>query len=191
MSEREVETQTDNTLMKQVQAGDTGQLAHLFERYHVPLFGYLFHFSRNRPASEDLVQEVFFRVLKYADSYDPSFPFSVWLYRMARNAYFDSLHKKRTDGVSSELDNLPSDEPLPEEVVVRRQDTKFLEEALQQLPDEKREILVLSRFHNLRYADIAQILKCETGTVKVRVYRALKELRERFCELRGETLYDV
>jgi RNA polymerase sigma-70 factor (ECF subfamily) len=67
----------------------------------------------------------------------------------------------------------------------------FLQEALQKLPDDKREILVLSRFHNLRYEDIGQILNCEIGTVKVRVYRALKELREKFCELRGETLYDV
>jgi RNA polymerase sigma-70 factor (ECF subfamily) len=52
-------------------------------------------------------------------------------------------------------------------------------------------VLVLSRFHDLRYEDIARILQCEVGTVKVRVYRALKELRERFCELRGEKLYDV
>jgi RNA polymerase sigma factor (sigma-70 family) len=200
-----VETQTDNSLMKQVQAGDTGQLAFLFERYHVPLFQYLVHLSRNRTTSEDLVQDVFFRVLKYADSYDPSFPFKVWLYRMARNAYFDSLRKKGTDAMSSGLENVPSDEPLPEEVAARRQDTGFLQAALQQLPDDKREILVLSRFHGLRYAEIAQILKCEIGTVKVRVYRALKELRESFCELQeahrpfegrraqssGETMYDV
>jgi RNA polymerase sigma factor (sigma-70 family) len=176
--------------MKHVQAGDTAQLAFLFERYHVPLFQYLFHLSRNRAASEDLVQDVFFRVLKYADSYDPSFPFNAWLYRMARNAYFDSL-RKRTDAAGMDLENVRSDEPLPEEVVAHRQDTMFLQEALQQLPDDKREILVLSRFHNLRYAEIAQILKCEIGTVKVRVYRALKELREKFCELRGETMYDV
>jgi RNA polymerase sigma-70 factor (ECF subfamily) len=103
------------------------------------------------------------------------------------------------------LENLPSEDPLPEEVAARSQDTMFLQEALQKLPEDKREILVLSRFHNLRYADIAQILKCETGTVKVRVYRALKELREKFCELHqahrpsggrcarssGETMYDV
>jgi RNA polymerase sigma factor (sigma-70 family) len=200
-----VETQTDNSLMKRVQAGDTAQLAYLFERHHVPLFQYLFHLSRDRAASEDLVQDVFFRVLKYADSFDPAFPFTVWLYRMARNAYFDSLRKKKADAASDILENFPSDDPLPEEIATRSQDTMFLQEALQKLPEDKREILVLSRFHNLRYADIAQILKCETGTVKVRVYRALKELREKFCELHqahrpsggrcarssGETMYDV
>ena len=80
---------------------------------------------------------------------------------------------------------------MPEEVFARKQDRAFLQEALRQLPEGKREVLVLSRFHNLRYEDIAAILQCEVGTVKVRVYRALKELREKFCELRGEKLYDV
>jgi RNA polymerase sigma-70 factor (ECF subfamily) len=80
---------------------------------------------------------------------------------------------------------------MPEELLTRREDTLFLQEALEKLPEDKREILVLSRFQNLRYEDIASILKCEIGTVKVRVYRALKELREKFCELRGERLYDI
>jgi RNA polymerase sigma-70 factor (ECF subfamily) len=177
--------------MMDVQGGDSAQLALLFERYHVPLFQYLIQLSRNRAVSEDLVQEVFFRVLKYAGSYDPTFAFKVWLYRMARNAYFDSIHKRRLETGTSELEEMRSGEPVPDEILVRKQDTMFLQEALQLLPEEKREVLVLSRFHNLRYEEIAQIMKCEIGTVKVRVYRALKELREKFCELRGETLYDV
>ncbi len=78
-----------------------------------------------------------------------------------------------------------------EDAIARKQDAMFLQEALQQLPPEKREVLVLTRFHNMRHEDIARLLRCEIGTVKVRVYRALKELRERFCELRGERLYDV
>ena len=80
---------------------------------------------------------------------------------------------------------------MPEEAFAQKQDRMFLGEALQNLSDEKREVLVLSRFHELRYQEIAEIMKCEVGTVKVRVYRALRELREKFCELRGEKLYDV
>ena len=75
---------------------------------------------------------------------------------------------------------------MPEEQIARKQDITRLEAALQQLPAEKREVLVLSRFHNMRYEEIARILKVEIGTVKVRVYRALKELREKFCEVSGE-----
>ena len=80
---------------------------------------------------------------------------------------------------------------MAEGVIGHKQDVQHLKEALQKLPEAQREVLVLSRFHNLRYEEIGRILRCETGTVKVRVYRALKELRERFCEVRGEKLYDV
>jgi RNA polymerase sigma-70 factor (ECF subfamily) len=186
-----VESSTDNALMKLVQAGDSAQLATLFERYHLALFRYLLSLTRNRTLSEDLVQEVFFRVLKYARSYDPSLSFPVWLYGMARNACFDALHKGRAEVTGSEMEGMRSSTPMPEEAVARKQDVAFLEEALQRLPEEKREVLILSRFHDMRYEEIARILKCEIGTVKVRVYRALKELRETFCELRGEKLYDV
>jgi len=177
--------------MQHVQAGDTGRLSVLFERYHGPLFRYLLQLSRDRALSEDLVQEVFFRVLRYAATYDPSMSCSVWLYRMARNAYFDALRRKRGEVAGVELGEMKSEEPIPEQVLTQKQDTDLLNQALARLPEDKREVLVLSRFHNLRYQDIASILKCEVGTVKVRAYRALKELREKFCELRGEELYDV
>ena len=75
--------------------------------------------------------------------------------------------------------------------MAQKQDNAFLEEALQQLSQDKREVLVLSRFHDMRYEEIARLLQCEVGTVKVRVYRALKELRGKFCALRGEKLYDI
>jgi RNA polymerase sigma-70 factor (ECF subfamily) len=177
--------------MRRVQAGETAQLAVLFERYHLPLFRYLLHLTGNRAFSEDLVQECFLRVLKYSASYDPSFAFQVWLYRMARNAYFDARHKHRLEVKDGEISEVRSPEPIAEELLARKEDTLLLQEALEKLPEEKREVLVLSRFHNLRYEDIAALLKCETGTVRVRAYRALKELREKFCELRGERLYDV
>ena len=66
-----MENQTDSAIMKHIQAGDPSHLAVLFERYHLALFRYLLQMTRNRTLSEDLVQEVFFRVLKYAQGYDP------------------------------------------------------------------------------------------------------------------------
>jgi RNA polymerase sigma factor (sigma-70 family) len=177
--------------MKLVQAGDPTQLATLFERYHVALYRYLMQLTRDRTLSEDLVQEVFFRVLKYADSYNSNLSFRSWLYGMARNACFDARHKRGTEETGGEMEEIRSPEPVADELISRKQDAIHLQQALSKLPEEKREVLVLSRFHNLRYEEIARILHCEIGTVKVRVYRALKELRERFCEVRGEKLYDV
>lgn len=186
-----METLSDGSLMEQVQGGDTSPLAVLFERHHLGLFRYVMHLTRNRHLSEDLVQEVFFRVLKYARTYDSSLSFPVWIYGMARNAYFDWLRKNRAEVRSDGFPEIRSPDPMLEEVMAQKQDTAFLEEALQQLPHDKREVLVLSRFHDMRYEEIARLLECEVGTVKVRVYRALKELRAKFSALRGEKLYDL
>jgi RNA polymerase sigma-70 factor (ECF subfamily) len=186
-----LDTETDNALMKRVQAGDTGQLAVLFERHHLALFRYLLGMTGNRALSEDVVQDVFFRLIKYAASFDPGMSFPVWLYQMARNVYFDSQTKRRREVFDHPLQELEDTEPMPDEMVRRKQDADFLKEALRRLPADKREVLVLSRFRNLRYEEIGHILKCEAGTVKVRVYRALKALRETFCELRGEKVYDA
>jgi RNA polymerase sigma-70 factor (ECF subfamily) len=177
--------------MGRVKNGETAQLALLFERYHVALFRYLLGLSSNRALSEDLVQEVFFRVIKYSRTYNSAFGFQSWLFGMARNAYFDSQRKTRREVPDESLREIKSSEPVPEELLIREQDVKFLQEALFRLPEDKREVLLLSRFQNLRYEEIGRILECEAGAVKVRVYRALKELRERFCELRGEKVYDA
>jgi RNA polymerase sigma factor (sigma-70 family) len=185
-----LETQTDSALMELVKAGETAQLALLFERHHVALFRYLLRMTRNRALSEDLVQEVFFRVLKYAKSYDPKHSFGRWLYGMAHNAYRDNRHKTRGEEPEVAVPEARSSDPVPEELLAQKQDVLFLEEALLKLPEDKREVLVLSRYQDLRYEDIAAILRCEVGTVKVRVYRALKELRETFHQLRGDKVYE-
>jgi RNA polymerase sigma factor (sigma-70 family) len=186
-----VDNQADNLLMKRVQEGETAQLALLFERHHLGLFRYLLGLSGNRALSEDLVQEVFFRIIKYARTYDPTLTFTVWLYKMGRNAYFDSQRKISREVAVDEYVDIKSSEPMQEEIMTRKQEEALLQEALRRLPEDKREVLILSRYHDLRYEEIGRILECEAGTVKVRVYRALKELRERFCELRGENVYDV
>jgi RNA polymerase sigma-70 factor (ECF subfamily) len=176
--------------MKLVQAGETAQLALLFERHHIALFRYLLGLTGDRALSEDLAQEVFFRVIKYAATFDAALSFRVWLYGMARNAYFDSRRKRRHEVADDGLGEIGSGEPLAEETMSRKQDAKLLQQALRSLPEDKREVLVLSRFQELRYDEIGRILDCEVGTVKVRVYRALKELREKFRQLRGEKIYD-
>jgi RNA polymerase sigma factor (sigma-70 family) len=183
-----VEIQTDSSLMMLVQTGEPAHLAVLFERHHSALFRYLLCLSRNQALSEDLVQEAFLRVLKYAHSYDPSLAFPVWLFGIGRNLYFDSLNRRRGEVPNTGFTEIRSTAPMPEELVTRKQDVIFLQKALQRLPEDKREVLILSRFHNLRYEDIARITRCEIGTVKVRVYRALRELRENFCDLRDEKL---
>ena len=177
--------------MLQIQAGDAAQLAHLFERHHLALFRYVYQLTRNRALSEDLTQDVFLRVLKYASTYNSQYGFRSWIYGMARNAFYDARHKVRGEVADLEMNEFRSSDPLAEDQITQQQNTRFLQAALNRLPDDKREVLELSRFQCMRHDEIASILKCEVGTVKVRVFRALKELREKFVEVSGRQLHDA
>ena len=140
--------------MKQVQAGDTAQLAVLFERHHLGLYRYLLYQTGNAAASEDLVQEVFFRVLKFAHSYNPHQPFAVWLYQLARNLHYDALRKGRAEVSDGEITETRSNDPMPEELMTRKQDALHLRQALNQLPRDKREVRLLSRFQDEVFCEL-------------------------------------
>ncbi len=177
--------------MAQVGAGEVGKLAVLFERHHRPLFRYFVALNRNRELSEDLVQDVFFRMLKYRTSYDPNQSFTAWMYQIARNANVDQAQKRRAEvvGIDDFDDRRPepaSSTPGPEESIAKMQDVALLRRALDRLPPDKKEILVLSRFQDMKYEEIATVLECETGTVKVRVYRAMRALEQIYFTLAGE-----
>jgi RNA polymerase sigma-70 factor (ECF subfamily) len=170
-----------------VRAGETGKLELLFDRYHRPLFGYFMRITADRAASEDLVQEVFFRILKYRRSYRPGASFRAWLYQVGRNALADYASRRGGEQpLSDDAAGLSSPETPADRRVQENEEAALLRRALGSLPREKREVLVMSRFLELKYDEIASILDCEVGTVKVRVFRALRELGDRFYALRGE-----
>jgi RNA polymerase sigma factor (sigma-70 family) len=182
---------TDNAVMAEVSAGQVARLAVLFERYHRSLFRYFVSMNRHREQAEDLVQEVFFRMLRYRTSYDPAQSFTAWMYQIARNAGVDHVRKRRAGEVVdieefAERRELVSALPGPEESASRGQDLALLRRAMAQLPEDKREILVLSRFQGMKHEDIAEVLGCEVGTVKVRVYRAIRALEQIYFALEKE-----
>jgi RNA polymerase sigma factor (sigma-70 family) len=175
---------SDSSLMQAVREGDLGALAILFERHHRPLFNYFVHMNGNRDLSEDLVQDVFMRMLKYRQSYQPERAFSAWMYQIARNAQTDSIGKLKLEVALPDREFASVN--VMEENLKRKQEISILKRAMAQLPVDKRELLVLSRFQNLKYEEIASILGCDVGAVKVRVYRAVRALGEIFFELSGE-----
>ena len=87
---------TDELLMRAVRSGDCGQLGRLFERYHVALFDFLNRTTGDRAASEDLVQDVFVRILKYRHTYRDDGNFETWMFRIARNARADYFRRRST-----------------------------------------------------------------------------------------------
>lgn len=177
--------------MAEVSAGQVNRLAVLFERHHQPLYRYFIAMLRSPEIAEDLVQEVFFRILRYRSAYDPERPFRAWMYQIARNASLDHAQKRRGEviGIEEFTDRRAepaSQAPGPEESARRGQDLRLLRLALDRMPADKRELLVLSRFEGMKYDEIAEVLGCEVATVKVRVYRAMRVLEEIYFTLAGE-----
>ena len=178
--------------MAEVRGGDLRTLAVLFERHHRPVYNYFVQMTGNRDLSEDLLQEVFFRILRYRHSYDESRPFAAWMYQIARNVKLEGARRRRSElqlispTREGETPEPVAPEPDAEQTFQQQQQVRLLRRALARLADEKREVLILSRFQNMRYEEIADVLGCEVGTVKVRVFRAVRELGQIYLELAGE-----
>lgn len=175
-------TLTDNSLMLRVKTGDLDKMGLLFERYNRPLFGFFYHMTHNADLSQDLVQNVFYRMLKYRHTFAGDGEFRTWMYHLARNVLNDSVKQRRSFNfydVNEVADRIEGG-TLADENLERQQDKDFLHEALGALSPEYREVLILSRFQEMKYDEIAKVLNINEGTVKVRVHRALGELKKRF-----------
>jgi RNA polymerase sigma factor (sigma-70 family) len=181
---------TDDQLMNAVREGAVDQLAVLFERHHRALFQFFTHLTGSAPTAEDLLQEVFFRILKFRHTYRPDRSYTAWMYQIARNVHVDHLRRKRPELPFLEREDEVTWEPrdtapMPDARFERQSEMVTLRRALAQLPADKREVLILSRYQNLKYEEIAQILNCEVGAVKQRVFRAVRQLSEIFFRLSG------
>ncbi len=176
-----MDTLDDTELMTRVQAGrDPACLAILFDRHHRPLYGFLYRLTGQKALSEDLVQEVFLRVLRYAASFRGGTGFRPWLYRIARNVLADHGARHRPEIPMEPHTDVAAPSDCPQMRMVAAQDRQRLASALARLPPEKRELLLLSREPSLSCADLAALYGCSPGALKVRVHRALQDLRAQF-----------
>jgi RNA polymerase sigma factor (sigma-70 family) len=175
----------DDELMIRVKHGDLDKLAVLYERYSRALFGFFFKITLDSQASEDLVQTVFFKIIKYRDRYRAEEgSFVTWMFRIAHNANIDhchSLDRRRNEVRMGEADVRGDGDP--DEDFLKKESSRRIKEALGRLTGEQREVLILSRYQGLKYEEIAEILKCRVGTVKARVFRATEKLRRIYRQL--------
>jgi RNA polymerase sigma-70 factor (ECF subfamily) len=178
-----VNTISDEELMLQVREGIGEMLGVLFDRYQQPLFSFFVRLTGDRSLSEDLVQDVFYRILRYRHTYKPGSAFRSWMYQVARNARQDSLHRQRSE---TPLEESLHPAVVPRDTVAEEQESVLLRRALLALPEEKREVLLLSRFQELSYEEIGKLLGCDVGAVKVRVFRALQSLKEIAGQLQNQ-----
>jgi RNA polymerase sigma factor (sigma-70 family) len=181
-----LDTISDNALMLKVKNGDIDKMGLLYERYYRQLYRFLFNMTRQKELSEDMVQNIFLRMLKHPEGFMGFGEFKMWMYHIARNSVYDHFRKvKRTPSHSDMKDyeeriegDQHADAPLEKE-----QELKTLETAMGKLSNENRELLILCRFQELKYNEIAKILNTTEGAIKVRVHRALNQLKSNYLKI--------
>ncbi|QCX01255.1 RNA polymerase sigma factor [Aggregatimonas sangjinii] len=177
---------TNNALMLKVKAGDVDKLGLLYERHKKRLFGFFYNMNRNASLSEDLVQNVFVRMLKYKHTYTGEGSFTAWMFRTARNVNFDYYRRNKIAFHQSEVASVAyklEDSNAVEKDMEQKDDISVLHRAMQILAPEEREVLILSKFKEMKFSQISEILGCTEGAAKVKAHRALKELRTIFLQL--------
>jgi len=176
----------DHDIMLSVRDGNIQELGQLFDKYSKRLYNYFRLQIKDRLKSEDLVQNVFYNILRYRHTYKDNADFKAWMYTIARNEKINYFKKNKPHDVDIEND-LPGEKGNnPESDFEHKTDVNQLNMALERLPDESRELIILAKFNELPYSRIAEITGCTEGTVKVRVYRAVKKLKDEFTKIAGE-----
>jgi RNA polymerase sigma factor (sigma-70 family) len=180
-----VKATSDSDLMRQVRGGVTAALATLFERHHARVYGYCLRMTGNRSTAEDLVQDVFMKMLKYKATFKDDSDLVPWMFGIARNSCLAHLKRRANDRApDTAAEDIAADEAHDEPHDERQ--SELVRQALLRLPAERREVLVLSRYEYKSYDEIARVLDCSVGAVKVRVHRAMKQLREIYLDMAGE-----
>jgi RNA polymerase sigma-70 factor (ECF subfamily) len=172
---------SDELIMQRVKEGNLADMTILFERYHLRLYNFFLKLTFNKSISEDLTQNLFYRILKYKQTFNKdNGTFKSWIYQLARNVHTDfyKLEKKINNKIKSEEhlnENIPVDEQIFDE-----DDYNKLEHALKKLHPDQLEIIVLSRFQGLKYEEISKIKNISVSAIKVQMHRTMKHLREIF-----------
>lgn len=159
-----------------VSNGHLDNLTILFDRYHLRIFNFFNKMIQNKDVSEDLTQDVFYKIMKYRTSYKNG-NFTSWIYTVARNIFSSYYQKQKKVRVSS-LDEkfIKSDEKFDSDS--NEDEINHLQRALLKLNQNDRELIIMNRYQEIKYAEIAEIIGSSEGAVKVRVHRALKKLKE-------------
>jgi len=178
----------DADAVRRILAGEGELFEVLVERYRVRLYRFVQRFTNDAEDARDVTQDVFMKVYGALDSYDPKYKFSTWLFRIAGNAAIDHLRRRRIRALPLDL---PPDEeggerrvdpketrPDPYEDLARRRLRTALDEAIERLPDDYRELISLRHYGELPYEEIAELKGMPLGTVKNKLFRARQALRD-------------
>ncbi len=185
---------TDAEVMLRVKAGDESAFEYLVQKYRRPMVGFMYRMSHNAAAAEDLAQEVFLRVYRSRSGYEASAKFTTWLYRIATNLavnYARDTRNERPEKTAS-LDE-PDEETgttmdvadsslTVEEEIVRRERMAAIRAKVQALPERQRMAVLMHKYQQMDYKQIAEVLKLSESATKSLLFRAYETLREQLKE---------
>jgi RNA polymerase sigma-70 factor (ECF subfamily) len=186
------EASTDEQLVAAALRGDQRPFAWLVGRYEARLVNYLYRLVRSTEDAHDLAQEVFLKVYQALDRFDPQYRFSTWLFRVAQNAAIDQIRRQRLKLVSMTRESpeggeerdwdFASGDPTPYGDLRNRERGGAIQEAIDALPWEYRELILMRHFGELSYEEIATIKELPLGTVKNKLFRGRQMLKEKLGE---------
>jgi len=184
-------TPTDAELVAGTLSGREDYFGDLVNRYKGPLVNYLFRMVRQPDEAHDLAQEVFIKIYRALDRYDPQYKFSTWLFRIAQNAAIDvvrkrrlqvvSMHRKNDDGSESTWE-FASGDPSPYGDARNRERGDAIRCAIDELPREYRELICLRHYAEMSYGEISEVKDMPLGTVKNKLFRGRQMLKERLSD---------
>jgi RNA polymerase sigma-70 factor (ECF subfamily) len=169
----------DSALMLRYRDGDVAAFEVLYSRHKDAVFRYLLRLCQHRDTAEDVFQDVWGKIVKARDSYRPTAKFSTFLYRVAHNCFIDHIrrNKRHTQTAAVEPDSQPDPADLPEVETERSLARRRLEVALQELPEEQRDVFLLSEEAGLSLDQIASVTDSNRETAKSRLRYAVNKLR--------------
>ncbi|HWP83588.1 MAG TPA: sigma-70 family RNA polymerase sigma factor [Terriglobia bacterium] len=184
---------SDAELMLRVKAGDADSFGDLLARHRSPVVNYLYRMVHNAAVAEELAQEVFLRVYRARGNYEPSAKFTTWLYRIATNVALNHIRDGRLGKPMAALDDpeseagreLRTSDPNAEERLVAQSLGWEVRQAVLALPEKQRIAVLLHKYQELDYKQIAGVLGCSESAVKSLLFRAYEALRERLSHLAG------
>jgi len=188
------EASSDAEIMLRVRAGDQSAFDYLVQKYRRPLVSFMYRMARNTAAAEDLAQEVFLRVYRSRASYEASAKFTTWLYRIATNLAVnharDTRHERPEVTVSlDEPDEetgttmeVPDGGLTAEQALVRRERMLAIRRKVEALPEQQRLAVIMHKYQQMDYKQIAEVLKKSESATKSLLFRAYETLREQLKE---------
>ena len=184
----------DAQLMLQVRAGDSAGFDLLLAKYRSPVVGYLARMVENRAVAEELAQEVFLRVYRNRDRYEPTAKFTTWLYRIATNLALNSLRDRKHERRQRSFDDPVDDDrvvplqpvdgrPTREQELMRQARLDVVRNAILSLPEKQRAAVLMHKYQELDYEQIGEALGLSVSAVKSLLFRAYETLRGKLGRL--------